>query len=115
MTGMQNPTSRAIHTPENVTIANSGTESTTINLSRAAWGSFSLPSGFNGTEVTIEGSVNGTTWNTVRAEGNETNPMTVAANKPYDLPVKTFCFQYARIVATTAQTGEASIEIFLRG
>ena len=112
--GFGNPTSREFEEIE-VTIANAANNSGTIGLGRGACGSFQLGSTFDGVEAKVQVSIDGSNWTDVAVEGNEVLLMVVAADGTYPLPEKTFFAPYARIVATTAQTGATTIKVFLRG
>lgn len=109
---MQNPTS-ADMIEFNATVAASATTSSTIALDRGRSGSFQLGA-FTGTSVEVKISNDGVTWTSVQEEGNETNPITVAANGTYPFPIKTFSAKFAQLTVD-AQAAARTIKIFIRG
>jgi len=98
-----------------VTIAASGTNSSSFEVSLFAWGVFQLPSAISGTEFTVEFSIDGSTFYTVPPDSIGANPITGAvASRTYLLPLATFAARYARIVATTSQAAARTITLFLK-
>lgn len=85
-------------TMSTVTIANGGTTSTTYETQGATRGSFQMPATITGTACTVNVSNNGTNWTACPVEGNEVNPLTVAASGSYHFPVKAFSFRYMQFV-----------------
>ena len=97
-----------------VTIANTGTTSSTYETLGALKGSFQLPT-FTGTSLTINVSNDNTTFTACPVEGNEANPMTVSASGgAYSLPVKAFSFRYIQLVSGSAQGAARTILIVTR-
>lgn len=102
--------------PSSVTVATSQTTSTTYFTGDAVQGCFQLPAVFDGTSAQIEGAIDDVAANftKVPVEGNEVNPLVVAANGTYAFPVKTFNFKYLRIVVAAQTTAGATIKVFSR-
>lgn len=98
--------------PASATVENAGTTSTSFEL-QATRGCFQLPSGFTGTNCTVQGSIDNTTFTNVAIEGNETAPMVVASSGTYSFPVKAMNYKYLRFLVD-AQTGAKTIALWTR-
>lgn len=97
-----------------ITIPAGATESLAFGSGQGKGGAFQLPTGFEGTSVTIKISNDGVTFTNAPIEGNETNPLTVDAGGTYVFPVKTLYAGYLQLVAGSAQAVAQQIAVFMR-
>lgn len=95
-----------------VTVLSGATVSSSFRSQMRA-GSYQIPAAFTGTNCSVHGSIDNTTFTAVRVEGNESATETVAAGGTYALPVKSVCYKYLRFVVD-AQAADRSIAIFTR-
>lgn len=98
-----------------ITIAIGDQNSAAIGTGQATRGSFQIPATFTGANVTVQVGNDGTNFVTCPVEGNEANPITVAANGTYAFPVKVFNFRYVRLRSASAEGAARTISTFMRG
>lgn len=97
-----------------MTIAAGEQNSTALGTGQATRGSFQIPSAFTGANVTVQVSHDGTNFVNCPVEGNEANPITVAASGTYAFPVKVFNFKYVRLRSASAEAAARTISVFTR-
>lgn len=91
----------------------STSNSQAIPLGGAERGCFQMPAAFTGTTVDVQISIDGTNFTTAVEEGAETNPITIAVNGTYALPIKTFSGKYFRLVSNGTEAAARSIAIYM--
>lgn len=97
------------------TIANGQTQSTPIPTDGFITGTFSIPAAFTGTAITVKyGNVKDGTFTTVPAQGDEENPITVATNGTYYLPVLTCSAKYFVLTSGSAEGAARTISVYLK-
>lgn len=96
-------------------IAAAGSNSSSVETLGLRAGSFQLPSAMTGTAVAVEVSNDGTNFTQVVEEDAEVNPITVANNGSFVLPIKTFSFRYFRLASNDTEVAERTILVFMRG
>lgn len=104
-----------------VTVAAAGTVSSAYEWKGANRGSFKIPAVFDGTNCAVHVSNDiptpsapaPTNFVACPIEGNEVQPIVVAVNKSYSLPVKAASFRWIRFVVD-AQTLACDITLFTR-
>jgi hypothetical protein len=77
-------------------------------------GSFQVPATITGATIAVEISNDGTNFTEVVEEGAEANPITVAANGIYVLPIKTFSAKYFRLTSASNEAAARSLSVYLR-
>lgn len=96
------------------TIADSGTTSAAVDFQAYAFGSFTLPSGYDGTGAltfTTSSTSGGTYTQLMKADGSAAaGPTTTAASKTYPLPTELAGCSWFKFVAGT-QTGATVITV----
>lgn len=102
------------HFDRSITIDSSAQNSAAIGTGQATRGSFQIPSAFDGANVTVQVSNDGTNFTSCPVEGNEANPISVAVNGTYSFPQKTFNFRYVRLRSASEETAARSIGTFMR-
>jgi hypothetical protein len=111
MESMQYP-ERVMYQP--VTITSGQTESAPVRLFGTTLVALSMPSAFTGASVTIKGSIDGTTFNTIYKDGADF-AISVAANKIVVLqPADMAAVNWIRVTAASAQAADRTINLVLR-
>jgi hypothetical protein len=110
------PAEHAISTT--VTIANGGTASTAVQLFGNAkiWNvaakAFILPAAFTGTSVSIQASLDGSTWVGLYDENNAALSFTVTQGRAYRMIADDFAgWPYLRFVSNGAEAAERTITV----
>lgn len=85
-----------------------------IELAGMAAGCFQVPAAFTGPTIEVKFSIDGVTFTTVQEEGNETNPITVAAGGTYAIPRQTFGGKYMQLASASNEAAARTIAIYLR-
>ena len=100
-----------------IDISSSTTISNYLFIGEWAGGSFELPSTFDGTAVSFQGSLDKVTFDAIRADdGSARAADTVAATDITPIPVEAFNYKWLRIVTSSAQTTtDTIIKVFLKG
>ena len=81
-----------------------------------AWGSFKIPTGFDGSTISYEVSIDsGVSWAALLKEDNTAHGDTaVAVGGVYNFPSSVFNAQSVRLISAS-QTGEVVIPVHLKG
>jgi hypothetical protein len=99
-----------------ITIATSTTKSAAFQIGEFNKGSLQVPGTITGTAFTLEVSNDGTNFNALQVIGGDpvaAVPMT--ANEACPLPSEAFNYKYAKIVSGTAEEGNRTFKVFLKG
>ena len=95
-------------------IAASGTNSTSINVTGRAFGTFQTPAALTSTSFTFQGQVGESgTWATIKDDTGTALSVTVAASGVYRIPDGCFGCGALRIVAGSAEAAERTIYVEL--
>lgn len=98
-----------------LTIAEGATVTQTVNVKSYTSGAFQLPAAFTGTALTIEVSVDGTTFKALKnAAGTAVTVPTVAAAEQLPIPAEAFSFPYLRLKSGTAEAAARTVKIFVK-
>jgi hypothetical protein len=97
----------------NFTIANAATVSDAVGIGQYRQGSVTIPGTFTGTTLAFHVSnTPAGTYKAVEVEGEETNPVTVAAGTSYRIPISVFSYAYMKVVSGSAESGARTITGF---
>lgn len=96
-----------------LTIAQSGTESTAFYLNGGHLVGFRMPSGWDTATIAYQGAMTGTTepasgdWQTIYADGGDLAETVAAAKSVQVSPTKVYGWDWIRLKASAAQTTAA--------
>lgn len=100
--------------PQTATILASGTSSGPVSLLDVAFGSVQLPASMTGTQITIQGRLNGATWSDIY----QSDGTTVVAAIPFNasrlvrLPDEVFAVPEIRFVSDQTESEARTIHVF---
>jgi len=100
---------------KDLTILSGAQVTQTVTVKGYASGSFGLPAALTGTALSIEVSVDGTTFKALKnAAGTAVTVPTVAAGDQLPIPADAFSFPYLRLKSGTAEAADRTVKIFLK-
>jgi len=103
-----------VHT-ENVTIAESETDSDPFVVQDFNAGGFQVPAAITGTTFAIHVSNDGTNFNALQtAAGAAVDPVPVSNDEACALPPETFNYKYAKFVSSDAEDAGRTVLVFLK-
>jgi hypothetical protein len=98
------------------TIAVSTKVGTAINLKGKTAVALIMPAAFSGTEITFQGSTDGSTYTDIISSAGATVTITVAASKTVVLDEANFYgVDSIKVLSVTTQAAERAIKVVLRG
>ena len=100
-----------------IDISVSTTVSNSLQVGEWASGTYELPSTFDGTAVTFQGSIDNVTFDVIKTTALVDRAAdTVAAADVNPIPPEAFAYRFVRIVTSSAQTTtDTIIKVFLKG
>lgn len=100
---------------DSITIASSGTNSTSFFTGGYAWGRFTFPAALSGTTFHIETSVDNSTFVDAYDDSGTQMTLTPTVSTSHRIPDGAFPAEYMRLVSDSSEGAERTIEVTVSG